>query len=124
MPQYRMIPVLREVRRNLHGIRTEPDPELLPVSTAGRGKLQFADARHLMEHLRLQDIHGPNEPGHEFVRWLVIDLAGRSALLQNAARENDGGVAPPQSLLLIGRDENGGHIRVVVQSEEPLAQLL
>ena len=81
---------------------------------AGRGKLQFADARHLTAHLRLQDIHRPNEPRDEFVRGLLIHFPRRAHLLEVPARKNDDSIGDLERLLLIVGDEDGGHIEVVM----------
>ena len=77
-----------------------------------------------MLDLEFQDIHGPNEAGDEFIGGLLIDFARSADLFEDAAREDDDAIGDLQRLLLVVGDEEGGDVEVVVERDEPFAQLL
>ena len=71
------------------------------------------------------------EPGHraeerhdERVRRVVVELAGCPDLLDATVVDDDDLVGDLERLLLVVRDEQGGHVHLVVQAAQPVAQLL
>ena len=63
------------------------------------------------------------EPHHEVVRGIVVDLARRADLLDLAVVHHRDPVGDLHRLLLIVGHEHGGHTLLVVQAPQPLPQL-
>ena len=65
----------------------------------------------------------PTKRHHERVRGLVVELARAADLLDPAVVHDDDLVGDLHRLLLVVRDEDGRHVRLVVQPPQPRAQL-
>src|SRR3954447_5650043 len=66
----------------------------------------------------------PEEAHDEGVGGLVVELGGRTDLLDATFVDHDDLVGDLEGLLLVVGDEHGGHVHLVVQAPEPVAQLL
>ena len=64
------------------------------------------------------------EAHHEVVGRLVVELVGRADLLDPAVVDHHDLVGDLEGLLLVVGDEDGGHVHLVVQPAQPVAQLL
>ena len=105
----------------------EADPQL-PGDPAGHGAGQARGRRHL-------DVVRPQlhvaEPGdlaeeahHEVVGGLVVELVGGADLLDPALVDHHDLVGDLHRLLLVVGHEDRGHVHLVVEPAQPLAQLL
>ena len=134
----------RESSSSSHSSRVSCDVEVLPVvadEVDPRLEAQAhdpLDLRFVRRAVRLQPqldvvrphpgvadpVHRPDEAHHERVRRLVVELARRRDLLDAALVHDDDGVGELERLLLVVRDEDRRHVHLVVEAEQPLAQLL
>lgn len=85
---------------------------------------QFVEAGCPVLDGQFQDVQHPDEARHKFILRLLIHFARGSNLFQASPTEDHDPVADLHGLLLIVRDENGGHMELAVQSDQPFAQFL
>src|SRR5438093_7098737 len=103
----------------------EGRPGARPVVPAVRvGDLQAAEAGPPVLHAAVEDVHVAEEVHDERVGGMLEDLLGRARLLDASVVHDDDAVGDLERLLLVVRDEHAGHVQLVVQVPEPLAELL
>src|SRR3989442_9958575 len=96
----------------------------LVVRVGGVGDLQAAEAGPPVLHAAVEDVHVAEEVHDERVGGVLEDLLGRARLLDMPVVHDDDAVGDLERLLLVVRDEHAGHVQLVVQAPEPLAELL
>ena len=124
MTDYRFVRELVHIGGNADGKGAETDPHFVPVSPLRGRKFQLSRAPDAAMNLQFQHVKHANEPGHEFVDRLFINLPRSANLLQVPFGKNDDPVRNFHRLLLIVRHEQGGHIQIGVQPHQPLAKFL
>ena len=72
----------------------------------------------------VKEIHVAQELQHEGRGRVVVDLVGRTVLLDLAVVHHDDAVGHLHGLLLVVRDEHAGDVHLVVQAAQPAAQVL
>src|SRR4051812_5210121 len=86
---------------------------------------QDQDVEVVRSHVRLAQLRdGPDELHDELVRRRVVQLARGADLLDLALVHDHDLLGHLHGLLLVVRHEDGGHVHLVVQTPQPLAQLL
>ncbi len=75
-------------------------------------------------HVAAQHVHVAEEAHDEGARRLLEDLARAAHLLDVPAVHDGDPIGHLEGLLLVVGDEHAGHVDLVVQATEPLAQLL
>src|SRR3989441_80715 len=96
----------------------------LVVRVVGVGDLQAAEAGPPVLHAAMEDVHVAEEVHDERVGGVLEDLLGRARLLDVSVVHDDDAVGDLERLLLVVGDEHAGHVQLVVQAPEPLAELL
>src|SRR5206468_495909 len=96
----------------------------LVVGVVRVGDLEVADSRPPVLHARVEDVHVAEEVHDEGVGGLLEDLLRRADLLDAPVVHDDDAVSDLEGLLLVMRDEHTGHVQLVVEPPEPLAELL
>src|ERR1043165_9345257 len=101
MPQDRSVPVLGEVRADLHRIRTKSNPDSSSILMPSHWESHASNLPNSVLYQQLQDVHNPDKPCDKLVRGLFIDLPWGADLFQVALRNNHDTIGNFHGLFLI-----------------------